>query len=44
MYLIPMIMKHATTLLAALSIALTSVAAFALDPHVEFVIRTVEGA
>jgi hypothetical protein len=37
-------MKHTTSLLAALSFALTPVAALALDPHVEFVIRTVEGA
>lgn len=39
-----MIVKHATTLLAVLSVAFTTSAACALDPHVEAVIRTVEGA
>jgi hypothetical protein len=44
MDLIPMIMKHAATLLAALLFVLTTPAAVALDPHVEAVIRTVEAA
>ena len=39
-----MIMKHTTSLLAALSFVLSTSAALALDPHVEAVIRTVEGA
>src|SRR5215216_8147096 len=37
-------MKLILTLLTAFSCALTTVSAFALDPHVEAVIRTVEGA
>ena len=36
-------MKPALTLIAALSFTLAAVNAFALDPHVEAVIRTVEG-
>jgi hypothetical protein len=37
-------MKPIPALIAALSFMLTGVNAFALDPHVEAVIRTFEGA
>jgi hypothetical protein len=37
-------MIRALTFLATFSCAITTVNAFALDPHVEFVLRTVEGA
>ena len=37
-------MKSALTFLAALSCAFAAVDVFGLDPHVEFVLRTVEGA
>lgn len=35
---------HTRALIAALSLMLAGAKAFALDPHVEAVIRTVEGA
>lgn len=44
MYLIPTTVKLPITLLTALSFAFTTVPAFALDPHVDAVIRAVEGA
>lgn len=44
MHVLPSRLKQAATLLAVLLFGLSSVHAFALDPHVEAVIRTVEGA
>jgi len=44
MYLVPTTVKLPITLLTVLSFAFTTVPAFALDPHVESVIRAVEGA